>query len=375
MIAAAAFVVFFFLHCQYTLTSWDYFIAAGSLYAASWLYSQLRIWLQHGIRLRAVATPASPDARLVRLAVRHPRASWSPGQHVFLRFPSMLGKGHALASHPFTICSLPTSGPDSEMVFYIRPRTGITAHLARLATSPAVGEAATPSLPVLLDGPYGGLKGRYYDGFDHTLVIAGGAGVGFTLALAHDFLRHRAPGARMTLVVADRHASLASWYADALRDVLSQDREQRSASCHCGPSGLAVRIHHTGVAPADAGSESSIDTTLSAPAVPPHDSSEEEPKPLVVEGHPGEKDAHVTVEGQGVQPDSMDVYHGRPDIAALGREVLQDASAGRGTVGIVVCGPASMVHDAGVVAADAQAACISGRGAGEVWFHKECFSS
>ncbi|KAF4125555.1 reductase [Geosmithia morbida] len=380
--AAIVFVIFFFLHCDFRMTSWDYFIVAGVLYSLSWAYSQLRVYLQYGVGMRARLVLETD--RMMRISVTAPPSAatdWSPGQHMLLRFPGFAGPLHSLTSHPFTICSLPPAddrSAGSTMVFYVRPRGGMTARLARLARL-AAGKPGGAVVPVLLDGPYGGLKGRWFDGFDHTVVVGGGAGVGFTLALARDFLaarrRCRRRGAdggggivasaepRMTLVVSARDPDLSRWYTDALSDMFGEEKDPRNLA------GLSIRIHHTDaqVSPPDPGPA----TTSAASA----DGSEPDPDP---DPEMGSKSAALSRIGDfhARLQSSVDtsVFHGRADLTALGREILSSA---RGqTVGIVVCGPASMVHDVGAVAASAQVACMKGQtdGPSEVWFHKETFS-
>ena len=49
-LAALIFVVFFFLHCDFRLSSWDYFIATGVIFSLTFLHSQLRIYFQHGLK-------------------------------------------------------------------------------------------------------------------------------------------------------------------------------------------------------------------------------------------------------------------------------------------------------------------------------------
>jgi predicted ferric reductase len=97
---------------------------------------------------------------------------WSPGQHYFFRF--LLGEGdlHRFSSHPFTVASVAEAG---KIELIVKVRHGITLRLAEL-----------DSVPVLLDGPYGGLQGRA-EAYDHVLLIAGGSGES-SLLTAHSVM-------------------------------------------------------------------------------------------------------------------------------------------------------------------------------------------
>lgn len=350
--AALVFVIFFFLHCDHILTSWDYFIAAAVLYALPWLYSQCRTYFEHGLRHRASLTMETSSMLKITVATA---AGWRPGQHVYLRF---LTQGvHALTAHPFTICSL-QEGPlredgRSEMVFYVRVRGGLTKRLGRLAEkTPGV------SVPVLLDGPYGGVQGRWFGGFDHHVVIGGGAGAGFALALAQDFISQSqlAPkrNTKMTLVVSSRDLGLKQWFLDALSKVALEG--EKDADAGLGEYGLSVRIHETG--DSEPSTEYSEDHHAASTAATDKETA-------------GPQKTSVTHLGN-LKGISVSIAHGRADLFALGREVV---TAEGTSVGIAVCGPASMVHDAGRVAASAQGNIVKGGpGPSEVWFHKESFS-
>lgn len=64
------------------------------------------------------------------------------------------------------------------MVVLIRQNAGMTARLARLAA-----KNGGKGVPVLLDGPYGGLGGAELSVYDRVLLIAGGSGASFIVPL------------------------------------------------------------------------------------------------------------------------------------------------------------------------------------------------
>jgi hypothetical protein len=134
-LAVGFFIVLFFIHCDFRLTAWyirskqhhnnanqnfrDYFIAALSLYCATYIFAFFRTAIQ-SLKAEGKFT-LLPDS-IIRILILS-KMSWKPGQHVFLRFWALPGL-HSYSMHPFTICSLPSSG---EMVFFVRPHRGFTA--------------------------------------------------------------------------------------------------------------------------------------------------------------------------------------------------------------------------------------------------------
>lgn len=356
--AALVFVVFFFFHCDFRLTSWDYFIAAAVLYVSSWLYSQCRIYFEHGFGHTARLTLETND--MLRIAV-DTNAEWGPGQHVYLRFLSM--GVHAFTSHPFTVCSLPGSEQTVEsrkrnqMVFYIQGRGGLTGRLAALArNNPGA------SVRVLLDGPYGGMQSRWFGEFDHAVVIGGGAGAGFTLGVAQHYLQRQEtnPGkpSKLTLVVSSRDPGMRRWYLDEVARITSarqmeMDHMEPKDGLADSQTAFALHIHETGPPQASATSSAT-------------DDEQSVSKPIYQDKSYETQDVHLP----GVD---LHVEQGRPDLMALGR---QAAGVNGSSVALVVCGPGSMLHDVGQVAASAQIAVMKGdAGPSEVWLHQESFSS
>lgn len=116
---AVVFVVFFFLHCDFRLSSWDYFIASGVIYFLSIIASHIRTYLMHGIHN---ATIELVPSGLVRVAVPS-IIKWTPGQHVFVRF--LTSDLHLLTAHPFTISS---ACRNPSRLLDARPRYGRLVH-------------------------------------------------------------------------------------------------------------------------------------------------------------------------------------------------------------------------------------------------------
>lgn len=103
--------------------------------------------------------------------------SWRPGQHCFLRFPSL----SVFDNHPFTIASVPESesGRQSEksqemrtLSFFVRSHAGFTRKLSCYSSNNFDG-----SMRSWIDGPYGGVGRRIENEYDTIILIAGGSGI------------------------------------------------------------------------------------------------------------------------------------------------------------------------------------------------------
>ncbi|KAI6782753.1 Ferric/cupric reductase transmembrane component 7 [Emericellopsis cladophorae] len=120
---------------------------------------------------------------------------------------------------------------------------------------------------VLLDGPYGGMQSRWYSGFDHAVVIAGGASAGFTLGLVEDFVARCtltaavAQDRNLTLVLSSRDLELKRWYLDAIAALLDAQQTKEGNKEAARIAGLTIHIHHTCIAhgsPADSSEDNSL---------------------------------------------------------------------------------------------------------------------
>lgn len=258
---------------------------------------------------------------------------------------------HCLTAHPFTICSLPNSanksGETHEMVFYIKPRRGITMRLAALGK-----KNPGTSVKVLIEGPYGGLGCGTLSKFDNTLIVTGGSGASFSLAAIEDILRRLAPASEtagaegsasrktMHIVFATRLKSLAQWYAEEVGSLLF---------AYASDVHISMSIHIT--------SDNDSSSSAKLPAVLDID----------IEKVPS-KQENKALNTQSVTCAYPD---GRPNIPSIVSSFINGA-AGK-SVGIAVCGPASMLHDVRNASALAQRKVLKGD-VPEVYLHSECFS-
>ncbi|KAI1084469.1 putative FRE ferric reductase-like transmembrane component [Whalleya microplaca] len=342
-LAALVFVLFFFFHCDFRLSSWDYFVATGVLYTLAFLYPQIRTYFEYGLSHRARFVMVSDLALKVTIPME---TQWRPGQHVFLRFVH-LGL-HALTAHPFTICSIPVrrgSAGHSKLVFYVQPRGGLTGRLAKAA-------AKQPgfSVPVLIDGPYGGVKGKPLGTYDHSLVIACGTGAGLSLPFAMQALLRSAqqastqPSHKIHLVIATRDTQLVRWYGEALLEYMEEN------GIETFPENILISVYQTGSHRPKSNSASSD----------PEGPSEK---------HGGDLKTTNTTEVESLP---ISVMSGRPDIASIIRETTLQPGV---SVGIAVCGPGEVLKIVQDEAAAAQLRILSSKpGAREVYLHSEVFS-
>ena len=129
--------------------------------------------------------------------------SYSPGQHIYLSFPTLKDK---LRINPFTIANLPAQ--DRKVQIFARSLTGTTAILGQMAQQPQ-------PTPVLVEGPYGAAK--YFPDlteYDSVLLLAGGVGATFTMPIYRQLLaqkgQHSRPGS-MRFVWTVRDKRDAEW--------------------------------------------------------------------------------------------------------------------------------------------------------------------
>lgn len=357
---AMVFIIFFFLHCDFTLTSWDYFIATAVLYTLSWCYSQCRTYFEYGVHHKARLQPETEGTLKITIQTR--MVSWTTGQHIYLRFLTG-GVAHTLTAHPFTICSMPQSEmleKTDNLVFYVQARAGITKSLmAQAMKNPGT------AVPVLMDGPYGGIPTTHLESSDQFLVVGGGAGAGFTLAVIEYFLNHCHSSGRsdkrLIVIVATRDMKMRLWYMEALREISNRYSQAIETITK-----LSIEIHETGQDEYEKSTEHSqldVEKNIGSTTTPVCD---------VTEGNGNQYDS--SQEDQGVtNVFNVSFFKGRPNLPVA---VKQFVSAEENlTYGLMVCGPSSMSHVVGEAAVTAQQQIIKGKvRAKGVWFHAESFS-
>ena len=267
------------------------------------------------------------------------------------------------------------------MVFYIKPKSGFTARLARMAAG-----GSANAIPVLFDGPYGGSPTASLTGYEHVLLIAGGSGAGFLLPLLEDLIRctcHVDESIRMKvhLVLAVRKAGEADWFKGAVEDLVHGD------VCTCN---IHISIYITGDATTslptnDKGTGETksalpVEQTqneYSKPAGKTITNSEEEicgcdekPSPAVPQNKESAPSSLGSPNNDSVETSSIITSYsssGRPNLP----EIISTSVGSHKSVAIVACGPKSMLFDVRNSAAAAQFR--EGKGK-DVYLHTESFS-
>ncbi|GAO49649.1 hypothetical protein G7K_3798-t1 [Saitoella complicata NRRL Y-17804] len=158
---------------------------------------------------------------------------WNAGQHVFL---SVKGIGAFHESHPFTIASAPYS---DSLKLFIRANAGFTHALLALAHADS-----NANVDIVLDGAYGHAPclQKWEDGVRVVVLVAGGSGVAYTIAILEDLANRRCElegqegVQKVAFVWAVKDRAHVSWIADALAAIRGKVRREEW---------LEVRIHCT----------------------------------------------------------------------------------------------------------------------------------
>ncbi|KAL4983276.1 ferric reductase like transmembrane component-domain-containing protein [Aspergillus falconensis] len=387
---ALLFILFFFFHCDFRLSSWDYFVAAGSLYIFSLLTALIRTHLVNG---RHTATLTLLPCGL--LQIRIPTIlSWKPGQHVFIRFTAPQSVGHhSLTSHPFTICStahdIQSRKRANEMVFYVKPKKGITGRLAKLACKKP-GFTQT----VLLEGPYGGIEPSVMKCSESVLIISGGSGGGFSLGILEAALKTSTQPdcgcgnekdrrkRSIQVVFACQRPDIAAWYRDEIESLLGLYGAKRSSF----DFDINVSIHVTSSSPSPSlrkDTDTDIENTLKPDQLPPSGPAETTTTTESKTASTAEDAINPVMSTSSSSSTSEKTPitttciprtfgQGRPPLPSI---IASTTDTGK-RIAIYACGPASMLHDVRNAAAAAQEGILRGnlKTGGEVYLHSESFS-
>lgn len=357
-LAALIFVLFFFFHCDATLTAWDYFVATGVLFSLSWLYRHVRIYFEHGISHRAELSRASNG--FIRVAIPT-KTKWTVAQHYFIR---IMGLGvHDATVHPFTACSVPSTdakypSDESELVFFIKPRGGFTARLASFIES-----NSTFRPRVLIDGPYGGVDPKAINDAHRMVVIAGGSGAGWVFPFITTFLKRLPTGDSKTeeasspslrVVLASRERATVSWFQTEVQQIL-----QSCSMMNTSP--VEIEIYYTG-----SGESERIAVSEDMQEVPEKLSKTTSNQVQQTTG------TSLSPTSQSFDGQRMQHFESRPDLSSLIANEAGSITRGQ-TMSVFVCGPLSMQSDVANAVAREQLT-LAKTGAGDIYLHLEHFS-
>jgi hypothetical protein len=269
----------------------------------------------------------------------------------------------------------------SELVFYIRHQRGFTAKLSQHAL-----EHPGTSVPVLVDGPYGGINlQKYYDA-DNLLVIAGGSGAGWLLPFIERFVRYgsmagdeergqvlpadeketlplegprtrSSPGAlSLRVILATRDVNSRIWFLQTVGELLSKHSATNSSS------NVRVQVYLTGEAPqeVDLSSKVSQNPTTSKEIDTRQSNSSADKITIPDDGH------EATVPGKE--------FEGRPQLPLIIREEAAKVAGAGQSLSIFVCGPETMQNDVRNAVAEENLHILKGSKTGGVYLHTEHFS-
>ncbi|KAK6614149.1 ferric reductase transmembrane [Botrytis cinerea] len=347
-----------------TFASWgpirDYFVATAAVYVPCWTYPWLRTLFEYGTRQKAeIFIEDNGFTRITILA----NFKWQPGQHCFLRFR---GFGlHALSSHPFTICSLPSTSINkpSELTFYIRHQAGFTARLYSHAMNrPGV------QVPVFVDGPYGGIDNQKYFSSGRLIVVAGGSGAGWMLPFVEQFLQYQSSKGFPSLWLTKRKRTKRPLTSHPISEILvapitaGHTINTRHSDSHMSlGTHISVEVHVTGEA-----EPMGQPPTKSAPELERSDLSLTEKD--IISKHAGAS------RNSDASDEPKDEVRGRPDLPLIIREESATARATGQTVGVFVCGPLAMQNDVRNAVAKENLSIVKSPSSGGVYLYSEHFS-
>ncbi|KAJ4338618.1 FAD-binding domain [Ascochyta clinopodiicola] len=341
-----------------------YFIATAAIYVPCCVYPWLRTAFEYGFTQKAHIH--IEDNGFIRLTIPASNMRWRPGQHCFLRFTSF--GLQAFSSHPFTICSLPAIRPNepSELVFYIRQSHGLTKKLfAHAQKQPGA------AVPVLVDGPYGGINLQRFNEADRLLVVAGGSGAGWILPMIELFCRqnhsevdgkgekdleagtketqsNRAQHRRsLKVVLATRDTDSRTWFVDTTAKLLAEHSSWQQSSS------IDIEIHLTGEAEQNATHTNS--TVIQRASSSSSDDIEVNPK-----------NDHITARSNELR--------GRPNLPLIIHQEGVVAAEESRSLGVYVCGPTTMQHEVRNAVAKENFSILKGSRSGSVYLHSEHFS-
>ncbi|KIM36216.1 hypothetical protein M413DRAFT_449274 [Hebeloma cylindrosporum] len=250
-----SFIAFFVTICYHTI------------YASPWIFPPLAFYgldllmrmFRHRIK-DAVLVPIGKQMTLVHIP--YATSGWIAGQHVRLR---VFFSGRVFESHPLSIFSAP---PDISCITSMP--TGISlgsraigdwskalnsfanegvAEIRALSQEKHSDDPVEVPVQVMIDGPYGGCSvdlGEY----ETAVLIAGGAGITFTLGLLDDIVgrcvrRGRQNGERTRRIEfawCVRSFGSIDWFAPALMDIA---HTAASSSKSVAPLDLHISIYVT----------------------------------------------------------------------------------------------------------------------------------
>jgi len=297
-----------------------------------------------------------------------PLQSWSPGQYVFLSFPTM----SPFQSHPFTIASIPNSR--KELTFVVRAKAGFSRRIHKRAVSllPTTAEPAKEkSFAVLIDGPYGCPPNLVQ--YDTLVLIAASTGVTFTIPILLSAVDASNPHCvrRIEFLWIVKAGSHFEWCAAEMRHAMqaAEDRgiELEITCCvTCDPSYTTNNpIRHPFRRDAkpcacSCQSEISSEATFTEKLTPIEKAAD---RISIASVSPASKSAVTSCCCSAGQAEDalVCVQAGRPDLRGVIERNLRIA---RGETGVAVCGPVGLMARTRTIVAELSDERGAGKGTG-----------
>ena len=229
------------------------------------------------------------------------------------------------------------------------------------------------SLPVLIDGPYGGVNMQVLTETERLLVVAGGSGSGWTLPFIELALLKRqrfmlSKGERgrsiepdekqlesgipsLRIILATRDTSSRIWFLRAVGELLSR------YSAHYPSSNINVQVYLTGEADQTADSSKIV-------------------ADVTIESDFGSSSENINVKPEDQKAISIPGKElcGRPGLPLIIAEESAHAAELGQSLGVFTCGPTSMQNDVRNAVAEENLKLLAGKRSGEVYLHLEHFS-
>lgn len=213
---------FMFWHTANRIDTWMYLYATVAISLISNL-SRILLKFKTPRWSGSTATIQDIDGEMLRITIpAFNGMTWKPGQHVYLRFPSI----SMLENHPFTIASLceetfvtDKNGMSTRtpLLFLVKPRAGLTKRLSNVTQQ-------RTSLKAFIDGPYGGTHLNLSRKYEQVILVAGGSGISALLPLLSVLCRNMnkvdsiLESVRLIWVIKNQRAQ--AWVQDEIKKAL-----------------------------------------------------------------------------------------------------------------------------------------------------------
>ncbi|PVG04513.1 hypothetical protein CPB86DRAFT_1133 [Serendipita vermifera] len=233
------FVSFFILVCHHTPYAQPWIFPALAFYGLDMLLRLLRF------RFKPASLHAE-DNQFTVVNVDRCDFGWVAGQHIRLR---VLVGGRAFESHSLSICNAPASisnisSAHGRILLGVRAIGDWTRSINTLAQEKDEEKCCDDDgegrpVMVMIDGPYGGINfdlGRY----ENVLLVAGGAGITFTMGVLDDLVgrivrvgrRHGERTRKIEFAWCIRSYGCIRWFSSQLQEIASAAAKDSSLELH-----------------------------------------------------------------------------------------------------------------------------------------------